>query len=207
MRFGRGKLRPMVWPSWGRRRHGGVAALLVLAIVSALSSCTGSDRDSTTTTSLPSLDDRQFVSTSIVGDDVADDKHVTIGFDNDTLSAVLDCNRLMASYRLDGERLLTEHISITAGGCGKGSGSHDVWLFKFLESQPRAHARPRAARTLDRHVSHPLHRTAGGNDATNKHIAADRSPGPAGCDRALWADEAAPECTSRPSASRWPWGV
>lgn len=107
--------------------------LLVTTLSLVLAACTAAS-------SGPSLDGREFLSTSVTEGGAERPLErgtgISLRFDDGQLSASAGCNIMGGAYRIADGTLLSDAMSTTEMGCDPGRHAQDEWLSEFLGSRP-----------------------------------------------------------------------
>lgn len=88
----------------------------------------------------PAVDGRTFLSTSVTeggsGRPLVENTRIRIAFSDGRMMASAGCNTMGATYRIEGEVLVTTDGAVTEIGCDPERHAQDEWLFGLIGAQP-----------------------------------------------------------------------
>jgi heat shock protein HslJ len=110
------------------------AATATIALGLVLAAC------SLPTPTGPTLNDREFLSTSVTEDGIerplVPGTRISLRFQDDQIGASAGCNIFGGGYRVDGGRLVIAGGAMTEMACDEPRSNQDDWLFAFLGARP-----------------------------------------------------------------------
>ena len=106
-----------------------LAATLLAATFAACSGGAGSGSGG----DLPAaLDGRTFLSTEVVGYELAPGSRLRLTFDGESLGASGGCNSIGGTYRIEGGKLVADQLMTTEMACEEPLMAQDAWLIGLL---------------------------------------------------------------------------
>jgi heat shock protein HslJ len=110
-------------------------ALVTLVLAGCGSGSSSSTAGGSTVPTAADLDHTSYISTSIEGHDLVAGTHVSLSFENDSMSANAGCNGMFGPYAVESGRLAwTGSVGSTQMGCPDDLMKQDQWLQTWLQA-------------------------------------------------------------------------